>query len=75
MEGNGGALAGGIFVDHVASALPGQREAGLLQHDDDLAGIKTRKLSHQTAISTVERLTETGSGISSPVPSRSWMWR
>lgn len=72
---NGDALAGGVFVNHVAAALPGQRKSRLLQYGDDLAGREARKFGHQTATSTVERLTETRSGTSSPLARRSSMCR
>src|SRR2546428_722176 len=75
VEWHSGALAGRILEDHVAAALSGERKTHLLQHGDDLSGGQARKPGHQTATSTVERLTETFSGISSPAARRSSMCR
>jgi hypothetical protein len=61
----------GILVNLVAAALPGQRESNSLQDSDNLAGCEARQSWHQRAISTVERLTDTGWGISSPAARRS----
>ena len=56
---DGGALARGILVDDVAAALASDGESELFQDGTNLASSEPGKLGHQTAISTVERLTET----------------
>jgi hypothetical protein len=66
-------FAVGILVNLVAAALAGQCESDSLQHGDNLAGCEAWQLRHQTAISTVDRLTDAASGISSPSAKRSSM--
>ena len=70
---NSGALTVNVFVDHVAAALPRERKPRFFQCSDDFSGGEARELRHHTATSTVERLTETCSEISSPSARRSSM--
>lgn len=57
------ALTGRVLIYPVASALPCEGKTGLLLRSNDLPSSEARELGHQTGTSTVERLTETGSGI------------
>ncbi len=73
VERNRNPLSSRVLVDHVTAALSGERESSLLECRDDLAGGQARQLGHQTATSTMDRLTETCSGTSSPSAKRSSM--
>jgi hypothetical protein len=64
-------FACGILVNQVAAALPTQCESSSLQYAGNLAGCEAWQFRHQTATSTVERLTDTAWGISSPPAMRS----
>src|ERR1700691_788325 len=72
---NGHAFAVRILEDHVAAALSCQRKSRFFRRYDNLSGGEARKPGHHMLTSTVETLTETCSGISSPSATRSSMCR
>jgi hypothetical protein len=73
VDGHGHAPASGVLLDLVTAALSRQRESFLFQNRDNFTRCEAGESWHQTATSTVERLTETGSGTSSPSARRSSM--
>jgi hypothetical protein len=54
-----GALPFRVLIDNIAATLARDGKAKLFQDGTYLAGAQARELGRQTAISTVERLTET----------------